>query len=102
MGRPKHALKVPRLFIFYFLKFGGGVGFYFYFSLVPNVFPLCSLYVSQTIIGLLAQVENGDKQENSECIPLLNNKMRSRGGLFFFFVWGPRGGGVKIKEFTSF
>jgi hypothetical protein len=36
MGRPKHALKVPCFLPF--KVFGGG-----HFSLVPNVFPLCSV-----------------------------------------------------------
>jgi len=43
MGRPKHALKALCFLFFFPLKGGGGEGFFFHFSLVPNVFPLCSL-----------------------------------------------------------
>ncbi len=35
---PQHALKVPCLFPFQ-LRGGNGGGFFFHFSLVPNVFP---------------------------------------------------------------
>jgi hypothetical protein len=41
MERPKHAVKVPHFFPF--KVFLGGGGNSFHFSLVPNVFPLCSL-----------------------------------------------------------
>ncbi len=44
MGMPKHAFKLP---CFFFLLSFEGIFFFFFchFSLVPNVFPLCSLQV---------------------------------------------------------
>jgi hypothetical protein len=42
MGRPKHAHKVPCFFPFKFGGGGGRGGFFIHFSLVPNVFSLCS------------------------------------------------------------
>jgi hypothetical protein len=60
MGRPKQALKAPCFSFLFSFGGGGGEGFFFHFSLVPNVFSLCSL-----------QVSNGFSicSPNSQCVP---------------------------------
>jgi hypothetical protein len=54
MGRPKHALKVSSFFLF---KFGEG-RIFFHFSLVPNVFSLCSFQVPNVFSLCSFQVPN--------------------------------------------